>query len=710
MPAHLPLKRSPLALYSSLFCLGLMSQTAVAADANIERIIVTGSRSAESIEEVPSSVTLIDNKTLAQDMLITSELQNMLAFRVPGMAPSTGTSSNAGQTLRGRKALVMIDGVPQSTPLRNGSLGIRSIDPSAIERIEVIKGATSIYGNGASGGIINYITKTPSSDAKASVELGASSKFSAVKFEDSAGYRYHASVDGTLDKFSYVVSAAEEETGLEYDAEGDIIGLIYGLSETKSQNLFTKLAYEFDSEKQVQLTYNYYEAQQNADLMDVTGSVNSGEKTYAIKSSEPKPGVPQGPRGNHNLMLKYTDQEIFNQTQLTLDAYYQKIENMFFYSAALANPSEGYDGGQSLIRSEKRGLRVNLNSYADWDNVSASFIYGIDALNDVSSQPLNDGRIWVPEMDMSNLAGYLQTKLTIHDDWIVKAGVRHDRVDIAIDDYKTLKVCRSADTCSVPFDVKGGELNFTSTTYNLGLRYQLADAFSPFASFSQGADISDLGRLLRTATVNDISLIQTEASIVDNYEVGFSGHYDKLSYELAAYRSTSELGTSNAYDAATGVYMPVRAPQKIWGYEAQLAYQWLDNLATDMSYSWVEGKDTEKDIYLDGQVISAPKFTASINWQPIDDANIAINYLYVGDRKRFETVDGQYVGAQGPVSHYNLVNLSSSYQLDNWQFSLGVENLLNEDYYSARSQAFTYAGYNTKGLGTTINLGVKTRF
>lgn len=78
MPAHLPLKRSPLALYTSLFCLGLMSQTAVAADASIERIIVTGSRSAESIEEVPSSVTLIDNKTLAQDMLITSELQNML--------------------------------------------------------------------------------------------------------------------------------------------------------------------------------------------------------------------------------------------------------------------------------------------------------------------------------------------------------------------------------------------------------------------------------------------------------------------------------------------------------------------------------------------------------------------------------------------------------------------------------------------------------
>ncbi|QYK03263.1 TonB-dependent receptor [Shewanella psychrotolerans] len=704
-------KQSRIALYTSLFCFGLLHNSAVADDTDMERIIVTGSRSAESIEEVPSSVTLIDNKTLSRDMQISSELQNMLAFRVPGMAPSTGTSSNSGQTLRGRKALVMIDGVPQSTPLRNGQLGIRSIDPSAIERIEVIKGATSIYGNGASGGIINYITKRASSSDKANIELAVSSKFSAVKFEDSAGYRYNASIDGTLDKVSYVLSGSVEETGLEYDAEGDIIGLIYGLSETKSQNLFTKLSYDFDSEKRLQLTYNYYEAQQNADLVDVTGSVNTGVKTYAIKNrGGTKPGVPQGPSGNHNLMLKYTDEALFDNTQLTLDGYYQEIENMFFYSAALANPSEGYDGGQSLIRSKKRGLRINFNTVIDWDNVSATFIYGIDALNDISSQPLHDGRIWVPEMDMSNLAGYLQTKWVIDDDWIVKAGLRHDRVDISVDDYTTLKLCSTPATCSVPFDVTGGELNFTSTTYNLGLRYSASEYISPFVSFSQGADISDLGQLLRTATVNDISLIQTQASIVDNYEVGFAGRYQALDYQFAAYRSTSELGTSNKYDAETGVYMPVRAPQKIWGYEAELSYQIFDNLGADLSYSWVEGKDTEKDIYLDGQVISAPKFTASLNWQPIDEANIAVNYLYVDDRKRFEPLNGKYVGAQGPISAYNLVNLSGSYQWQQWQFNLGIENLLNQDYYSARSQAYTYKGYNTKGLGTTVNVGVKVNF
>ncbi|MBB1382036.1 TonB-dependent receptor [Shewanella sp. SR41-2] len=679
--------------------------------ASMERMIITGSRSAERIEEVPSSVTLIEQQTLAQDMLMTSQLQNLLAFRVPGLAPSTGTSSNSGQNLRGRAALVMIDGVPQSTPLRNGKLGISSIDAGVIERIEVIKGATSIYGNGASGGIINYITKRASED-KARVKVGASSKFSAVKLQDSAGYRVDTSIDGTVDNFSYVFSAITEKTGVERDSEGDAIGLVYGLSETKSNNYFTKLGYQLDDDKSIQLTYNYYEAQQESDYIDVVGNANTGEKTYSIDNTTGivKLGVPQGPRGNHNLMLKYVDQDIFTNTQLTVDGYLQKIENMFFFSTALANQSEGYEGGQSFIKSEKKGLRVNFATQVDWDNVESTFIYGIDALQDISSQPLEDGRIWVPEMDMRNLAVYLQTKFVIADDWVIKAGIRQDSVDLTVDDYQTLKLCRTPSTCSVPFDVTGGELTYNSTTYNIGLRYNMNEFFNPFMSFSQGADISDIGRLLRTATVDDIALIRTESSIVDNYEIGFSGQLGDLNYEIAAYRSKSELGTSNSFDATTGIYLPVRAPQKIWGYEAQVDYRVLDNLNTGLSYSWVEGKDTETDTYIDGGTISPPKLTAYISWQPVEEASIGINYMYVGDRDRFEPVDGAYIGSQGPIENYNVVSLTSSYQLNNWQLSLGVENLLNEDYFSARSQASTNASYYTQALGTTINVGVKASF
>lgn len=88
----------------------------------------------------------------------------------------------------------MIYGVAQSTPLRNGKLGICSSDPSVIERIEVIKGATSIYGNGIASGI----TKTASSEKALSGRIAIISSFSAFKFEDSAEQRIESEIDGTL--------------------------------------------------------------------------------------------------------------------------------------------------------------------------------------------------------------------------------------------------------------------------------------------------------------------------------------------------------------------------------------------------------------------------------------------------------------------------------------------------------------------------------
>ena len=681
---------------------------------DIERIIVSGSRVIESIDEVPASITVISQRQIEEHLKVNPELQSLLAQMVPGLAPDTGSSSNTGQSLRGRAPLVMIDGVPQSTPLRNGSLGIKTIDPSALARIEVIKGATSVYGNGASGGIINYITKQATTQDSHKGQISLSSRFSAVKTEESAGARVSAAVNGKTGNFDYLLTASYEENGVQRDAEGDILGLQYGLSDAETQNYFTKLGYEFDDEKRLQFSYNYFSSQQKTDLGDVAGDINQGEKTYAIHVPEAlqKQGKPQGPDGNENITVKYTDSNIFTNTEMTLDVYSQDIENVFFFSPNLANPDEGYDGGQSIIRSEKRGARATFNTIADFDGVEATFIYGVDALQDTTSQPLVDGRVWVPEMDMDSIAGFLQTKWVIQDDIIVKAGVRRESIDLTVDDYETLKLCRTATQCSVPLQVKGDTIDYDATTYNIAIKYNWKDVFSPFINYSQGSDIADIGRLLRAATVDDIGLIQTEASIIDNYEAGFTSLFDNVRIEVAAYRSTSELGTTNQFNAVTGVYEPVRAPQEIWGYEGLVDYRVSDTLGVVATYSYVEGKNTEADIYLGSRQISPPKATVNVNWRPLDSMSLTVSYLHVGDRKRFApNADGEYVGDQGPVSSYNIFNVSGKYQFaDNWNAFMGIENLFNSDYYPARAQSYTYGGYNIKGLGTTATLGVTWSF
>lgn len=87
-----------LAVGATLFFNGALADETPPADTqeNLERITVTGSRIVESFDEVPASITVIDQKTLQENLAVTSELQNLIALSVPGMAPSTGSSSNFG--------------------------------------------------------------------------------------------------------------------------------------------------------------------------------------------------------------------------------------------------------------------------------------------------------------------------------------------------------------------------------------------------------------------------------------------------------------------------------------------------------------------------------------------------------------------------------------------------------------------------------------
>ncbi len=680
---------------------------------SIERITVTGSRIVESLDEVPASITIIDQQQLKENLQVSSELQNLLALAVPGMAPSTGSTSNIGQTLRGRNVLVMIDGVPQDTPLRNGALGIRTLDAESIERIEVVNGATSIWGNGAAGGVINYITKKPTADA-ANVVLSQSVRSSLVNTADSLGYRSVVSVDGTAGKLGFVTKLSQEKYGVQRDAEGDILGLQYGLSDSQQRDAFVKLVYGLDDSRSLQFSYNYYDSAQDANYRDVSGNIDLGEKTYAVplKNGESSPGAPQGPKGNYNLMAKYQDDEVFSNTALVIDAFRQKIDNIFFWSPVLANPEQGFNGGQSAILSEKDGLRAVLTSSVSLGQVDGTFVYGLDLLQDVTSQPLLDKRMWVPEMDMGSQALFVQTKWDLSDDWTLKAGARKESVGVEVADYTTLRLCANTQTCSQPFAVSGGKIEYDATTFNAGIRYRFSDAFSPFVSYSEGFEVPDLGLLLRTATVKAISLIQSEASVVKNYEAGFSSELDALYLNIAVYRSESELGTGTQLDKTTGIYMPVRAPQKIWGYEASAEYRLSDAWQFSAAYGYTEGKDTKNDIYLGGRQISAPKLTSSVRYLPTADLSFSMYWLHVFSRDRFmPNAQGFYTGDQGPIQSYDVLNLSANYRLNNWQLFGGIENLLNEDYFPARSQSLrTSNGFSVKGIGATINLGVSYTF
>jgi iron complex outermembrane receptor protein len=140
-------------------CNDLASPTRLA-DTITEEVIITANRIARPLSTIPNTVTIINETELAQQLAVNHDISTVLGNLIPGFSPSRQKLTNAGESLRGRKPLYMIDGVPQSNPLRSGGRNGHTIDPSVLARIEVLHGANAIHGLDASGGIINLIQTT----------------------------------------------------------------------------------------------------------------------------------------------------------------------------------------------------------------------------------------------------------------------------------------------------------------------------------------------------------------------------------------------------------------------------------------------------------------------------------------------------------------------------------------------------------------------
>ena len=132
---------------------------AMAEDAHqLGEITVSATRANSTEGKTPQKITVINRDQIEQQLRTSSDQSQVLSNLIPGYTPSRQKLSNAGETFRGRNPLFLIDGIPQSNPLRDGSRDGYTIDLSMVERIEVIHGASAEHGLGATGGIINFVT------------------------------------------------------------------------------------------------------------------------------------------------------------------------------------------------------------------------------------------------------------------------------------------------------------------------------------------------------------------------------------------------------------------------------------------------------------------------------------------------------------------------------------------------------------------------
>jgi len=147
-------------------------------------VVLTADREPEPISRTGSSIGVIKGEALATSN--PGSLVDVLRT-VPGVdvTESGGPGSTTNIRLRGAntgQTLVMIDGIRVNDPTAaSGDFDFSMFAPSAIERIEVLKGPQSaLYGSDAMGGVVNIITKKGSGPAQFNVRTEGGSYGTAV--------------------------------------------------------------------------------------------------------------------------------------------------------------------------------------------------------------------------------------------------------------------------------------------------------------------------------------------------------------------------------------------------------------------------------------------------------------------------------------------------------------------------------------------------
>ena len=693
--------------------LGAFALPALADDPvnTLDRVTVSASTSRipDSASALPSTITVIDQEQLQQQLAVTQDISQVLANLVPSFAPSRQKLTNSGETLRGRKPLYLVDGVPQSTPLRDGGRDGHTLDPAMIERIEVIHGANALQGLGASGGIINIITKrAPRQDGDSFQDVSIAASTALPHESDSTGYRASYLFGTRSGAFDFVGGASYASEGLYYDGDGKplAINAVQGdLMDSRSYNLFAKGGWNIDADRRLQLTANRYQLQGNNDYVVVEGDAVSGIPA----SSERGDPEGEGPRNRTtSVVLDYTDK--------SLAGGYLQAQVYWVDFAALYGDSDWGDfwgdgrdpdwHDQSQNLSEKTGGKFSW-SRGDLFGLPLRATLGLDLARDTTSQELiRAGLDWVPETTYESWSPFVQAEWWLTDTLMLTGGLRHERGKLQVDDYTTIP----ANAGGSRF-VEGGSPTTSETLPNIGLVWEATDALKLYASYSEGYTVADIGRVLRAINQPDQrvdSLVDLSPVVADNREIGLDYGDDRWLAHLAAYWSDSDLGSRLAFDPATATYNVARERTEIRGIEGNLAFRFSEAGRIGLGYATTHARyDSDGDGHVDSDLpginVSPDRVTAfwTQAWTPGFDTRLQAGRAFDRD---FDSSDNDFDG-------YTTVDLLGRFRLPLGTLSIGIENLLGEQYIAYNSQTTpprddTY----TAGRGRVLTLGWSHRF
>lgn len=648
--------------------------------------VVTSTRSSRIIKDVPLPIEVIDEKTIERSIKIST---SDVIEKAPGVSLASDGTWATGVNIRGlskQNIVYLIDGNRIETST-NISAGLSLIDLSNVKNIEVVKGGlSSLYGTGATGGVINIMTNRGSTSEKFYFNGFLASSYAGVNNGKAASVNLSAS-----DKMWYANFTATIRNADDTKIPG---GTLTNSGYQDNSFSFSAGLLPFNN---VELKFDYQNFK--AEDVGIPGGApfpSSAKASYLFASREMLSGelaIKNISSSFSNLSIKYYSQLISREVEI--------IPN----PNAIVQPSADHQTNGLLLQADWTLARNNflISGIEAWER---SYVGERRKAIIPQSKVIIDKP--VPNSTFGTIGFFIHDELhIIQNKFELNLGARYDLIRVTNEQTNNPVAIITNGNEIVPppnpdASYEADDVKNQSWSGNVGLLYSIYDDINLIfntaytfrsPSLEERYQYIDLGSTVYYGNPN----LVPEKGL--SYDLGLRVWKDKFTMTADVFINLFNNLVIDQPISDTSYQKQNVGKAQLFGFDARIDYNFLQRYVVYASVAYVNGKDRETDEYLP----QIPPLNGTLGLKiPMNYLDVDLSATFYNEQNKVSTdeeITQGYVYFDLAINSY-LIHIS----LLNIQIFAGVENIFNTSY---RSHLSTYRGINLTEPGRNIYAKVK---
>lgn len=631
-----------------------------------DEILVTATRRTVSIAEVSSGLTLIDGASAREQKLVTDALDLEVGAFLQQTTPGQGAAIIRG--LKGSSVLHLVDGTRLNNAIfRSAPTQYLALVPTgAVERIEVLRGtAASLYGSDAVGGVVQLVTRVPEFDTDETAYRG---EVYAAYDTAELGRMLSGTVDAGNRRIATTLSVDLLDTGNRRVGGGDRVGP----SAYKSRGLRWALAGSPDDGRSWLFDVHYLEQPETPRVDELVPGFGQAEPSSSEFFFKPNRRTFVHGRYVHDGGLLGLDWSV--------DLAWQRIDD-----DRTTRDFEATDRRRESNRSDLYGFVVSGSRVTD----SGSWVAGVEAyLDEVSSsrseQSLVDGQVteltprFPDGSEIERFALFGNTEHYVTARTILSGGLRISHENVSLPETPVSAAAT---------------VNVTEASGDIGWIFNATESWQLVANAGFGfraPNVFDLGTLgNRPGNRFNIPNPDLDSERVVQFDAGVRYSGDRARFEAMLYtleytdRITSVL-TGDVTPEGRDVVQSVNAAEStIRGFEAGATVDLNASMTVNavLNYTWseqrVSGSPTEP-----GDRIPPLSGRLELSYDTGGDIRLGAWLKFASEQDRLSARDVRDVRIDpNGTGGWGILGARARWDVrGGWQFSLGVDNVLDKRY------------------------------